>query len=82
LIHYVLEQLEIFHLIWNISNSTKKFFLKFISLTNLARWVLEFLCKTILKIYKAAKETVSGPDKDPVGYEGMDYDGHNEEANT
>lgn len=100
----------------------------------LSEWVLEFLCKTILKIYKAAKEigpflafyigeifdsekniskpkdnkmaqvlantksddtaimqddtvsdafnTVSGPDKDPVGYEGMDYDGHNEEANT
>jgi len=115
-------------------NQLKRTYYKNDDVHNLASWVLEFLCKTILKIYKAAKETgpflafyigeifdsekniskpkdnkmaqvlantksddtaimqddtvsdafntVSGPDKDPVGYEGMDYDGHNEEANT
>lgn len=98
----------------------------------LANWVLEFLCKTLLRIYKAAKETapflsyfigeileteraVSKPkenkmaqvlantkteevtstedqpisdafntlskkDADPVGYDDMDYDGHNDKV--
>lgn len=115
-------------------NQLKRIYYKNEDVHHLSDWVLEFLCKTILKIYKAAKETgpflvfyigeifdsekniskpkdnkmaqvlantksddtaimqddtvsdafntVSGPDKDPVGYEGMDYDGHNEEANT
>lgn len=96
----------------------------------LANWILEFLCKTLLRIYKSAKETapfivhfireiletekeiskpkenkmaqvlantkseeitsfedqpisdafntVSKRDAEPIGYEDMDYDGHND----
>lgn len=98
----------------------------------LANWVAEFLCKTLLRIYKAAKETapflayyigeileteraiskpkenkmaqvlantkaeietiiedqpmsdafntVAKKDADPVGYDDMDYDGHNDKV--